>query len=409
MLGFFVRCGAAAVAAVAVWNAPSIALACGGCFAPTGEPSVVTAHRMVVAMNATETTLWDQFEYSGDPADFVWVLPIASHDGVDIQLADQAFFLYLAESTKVTLQAPFAPSTGGGGGCGFGCGDSDSASADLAPMMSPVEIYERGVVGPYETLVLGSDSGSSLVDWLQDNGYSIPDSLVPTVMHYVDADMDFVVLRLTPNAGASQIQPVRVTTPGISTTFPLRMVSAGVVESVQLELYTIAEGRVEAQNFPNTQINEGDLVFDWSDQTFNYDVVRAEALTRDGGRMWLTEFSDRVQGDDLTIATFSDDNGELHSATADWEVATRNLRGTPWITRMRADLPLSALEVDLELQASTRPARPGFYMVTNEVNRPEGTAPIAGRRIPPIFFFLVPAALLFVSRRYFKRPVHRTA
>jgi len=55
---------------------PGDAQACGGCFAPVGQPTVVTAHRMAVSLSPRGTTLWDQIQYAGAPADFAWVLPI---------------------------------------------------------------------------------------------------------------------------------------------------------------------------------------------------------------------------------------------------------------------------------------------------------------------------------------------
>jgi hypothetical protein len=295
------------------------------------------------------------------------------------------------------------------GGGGIGCGDSDAAFSPTAgrDSMSPVEVYSQGVVGPYETLVLGSDSGMSLVDWLQANGYSVSDALVPTIMHYIDQDMDFVVLRLTPNAGVNQIQPVRVTTPGLQMTFPLRMISAGAGVDVSLELYVIGEGRYEAQNFPNAEINETELVFDWSDATFNYDVVRDDKLASEGGRTWLTEYSTLIDGSDVFESTFTDDEGVVHRATPDWSVATRNLLSTPWVTRMRAKLPTSALVEDLELRASILGQRPGFYLVTRELNRPDpGIAPIVGTggRLWPILLLAVPVlAFLVLNRRRWTR------
>ena len=86
---------------------PRLAAACGGCFAPTGTPNIVTAHRMAVSLSATETTLWDQIQYAGAPADFVWVLPVAP--GVEVQLADNAFFEALAQGTQLNLIAPLPP------------------------------------------------------------------------------------------------------------------------------------------------------------------------------------------------------------------------------------------------------------------------------------------------------------
>lgn len=52
------------------------ASACGGCFVQQSENTQVTGHRMVLSLSKTESTLWDQFSYSGNPKDFAWVLPI---------------------------------------------------------------------------------------------------------------------------------------------------------------------------------------------------------------------------------------------------------------------------------------------------------------------------------------------
>ena len=55
----------------------SEALACGGCFAPPENPTVVTDHRMILSVSKAQTTLYDQIRYQGDPGSFAWVLPIA--------------------------------------------------------------------------------------------------------------------------------------------------------------------------------------------------------------------------------------------------------------------------------------------------------------------------------------------
>ena len=63
---------------------------------------------------------------------------------------------------------------------------------------------------------------------------------------------------------------MRVTTPGVNVTFPLRMVAAGVADSVALELFIIADGRYEIANFPNLEIPRDELTFNPSNGTFNY-------------------------------------------------------------------------------------------------------------------------------------------
>ncbi|HZO15089.1 MAG TPA: hypothetical protein VFB62_17560, partial [Polyangiaceae bacterium] len=55
-----------------------VAHACGGCFVAGGgtRNTLVTGHRMALSVSLEQTVLWDQIEYSGDPTEFSWVLPI---------------------------------------------------------------------------------------------------------------------------------------------------------------------------------------------------------------------------------------------------------------------------------------------------------------------------------------------
>ncbi len=346
--------------------APAPAAACGGCFAPSGQPSVVTAHRMAVSLGTRRTVLWDQFEYAGSPEDFVWVLPVASGENTTVELADNAFFQALQQTTQVQLTGPFR-STGGGGGGGFGCGAADAGfAAEDGPRSPPVQVFHEGTVGPYETATIGSEDAMALYDWMNERGYQVPEELLPTIEHYVDQGMSFVALRLSAGEGVNRIQPVRVSTPGMNVAFPLRMVAAGVGDFVSLELFVIAEGRYEAANFPNGVIDQSELVYDWALDEYNYDALADEVMRQDAGRTWLTEYA-MPDGGTVVGFTIRDEAGEPHSAAADWSVAVESIPN-PTITRMRANLPAQALREDLILAASTQGELPAQIFVENDVN-----------------------------------------
>ena len=350
------------------------ASACGGCFAPTGSPTVVTRHQMAVSMSPEETTLWDQIEYAGDPEDFVWVLPV--RDGVPVELADNAFFEAIEQQTRITLQAPLPPRTFCSDPCGpFAAGTSDRAGgADAgAAGDAGVTIHHQATIGPYETVTIGSEDPEALVTWLRDHFYAVPDSILPTIAHYTDQGMDFAVLRLSPNFGVNQMQPVRVTMPGLNPTFPLRMVAAGVEGSVGLELFVFAEGRYRPMNFADAEVDRARLTYDWNTSSFNYDALYEEAAGTEGGRAWVTEFAQ--PSPDLSWYQSYGEDGTVHSAREDWEVVTRHL-DDPYLTRLTADLTVEHLGEDLVLGASTGADLGNFINVTNEVNRaPDVTCP----------------------------------
>lgn len=362
-----VRFGVLACAtALAGWAAlPDRAEACGGCFAPTGSPTVVTRHEMAVALSLTETTLWDQIEYAGSPEDFVWVLPVRG--GVPVELADNAFFEALEQTTRITMQAPNPPVTSCSTFCGgFLASAGAPESRDAAD--AGVTIYHQASIGPYETVTIGSTDPNALVSWLRDHGYAVPDSILPTIRYYTDQGMDFAVLRLAPNAGVNQMQPVRVTSPGLNPTFPLRMVSAGVEGKVGLELFVFAEGRYQAANFANAEVARDRLTYDWATSTFNYEVLYSQAASTEGGRVWVTEYAQAVQPYTIEYYSSYDESGVAHSAAEDYAVVTRGL-SSPYLTRMTSDMPAEFLTRDLVLMASTGGDLGNYIVVTNEVNR----------------------------------------
>jgi hypothetical protein len=80
------------------------AAACGGCFHGEMENTQVTGHRMIFSISKTETTLWDQFSYTGDPSSFAWVLPVKGNP--EIGLSSDALFGNLDALTQVQVAPP---------------------------------------------------------------------------------------------------------------------------------------------------------------------------------------------------------------------------------------------------------------------------------------------------------------
>jgi uncharacterized protein DUF2330 len=278
------------------------ARACGGCFTPPSESTVVTGHRMAFSVSPVQTVLWDQIQYAGDPAEFSWVLPVKR--GAFIQIAADAFFDVLDPTTAITVQSPpegCAPPSQSGGG--FGCGSDDAtgfrALADNEGSgtggynSNGVQVLHEGAVGPYDTVTLSSENPSALVQWLETNGYEIPDSIVPVIEDYVADDFDFLALKLQPGQGVRQMKPVRIVTPGSGPVLPLRMVAAGVGAKVDLVLFVIGEGRYQAQGFDNAVIAPDLVSWDFKTDRSSYAELRLATLGEKGSRTWLTAYDQR--------------------------------------------------------------------------------------------------------------------
>lgn len=401
MRGSLFHAAIAAFAAASVLAAPRPARACGGCFHPPTQVTVVTDHRMAFSVSPQQTVLWDQIEYSGNPQDFAWVLPVMA--GAQVQLSHDQFFAALDALSDPVITGP-APQCGGGGG-GVGCMGTSSSNSGAAFNAtagggSGVQVVSQGVVGPYDTVTLHSTDPNALYDWLNVNSYVVPDSMRPVIDAYVAGGFDFLALRLAPGQGVQAMQPVRVVFPGASLTLPLRMVAAGAGANLGITLYVIGEGRYEAQNFPNATFDDSKLVWLHTQNISNYEPLAESIMQQGGGRTWLTEYSagNGIEGvldcnsatrdifggpqqplgsyyfsQCVCAATTNPTPGLFDAATADdagdaggavdpsscdsYDDLTVALTGidpsNAWITRMRAILPSNALSgADLVLQAS---------------------------------------------------------
>lgn len=361
------------------------AAACGGCFVPSVEQTQVTDHRMAFAVSKAQTVLWDQIAYSGDPKQFAWVLPVRA--GTKVEASTDAFFAALDVVSRPTVIAPPQPPMGGG----FGCGAS-AASAASDRGNGGVQVIGRDVVGPYEAVTLRSSNASALADWLTANGFAIPSRIAPTIAAYVSEQFDFIALRLQPNKGIRSMKPVRVVYPGADDSLPLRMVAAGIGQSVAITLFVIGEGRYHPRNFPDGEIDFKKLFWDSSSARSNLEELAQGAMAANGSRSWLTEFAGLANvtytlpaqlgggslrldtsyktqcaqpGEEPTPLPFADagvdPDGGLPGPAADrcddLLVAERGMNPSDvWLTRLRANLPASTLATDLAIEAAPQQA-----------------------------------------------------
>ena len=279
-----------ALAVAVVAYAPE-AHACGGCFIPPAqtESTVVTAHRMAVSVSSERSILWDQIEYSGNPAEFAWVLPVKQ--GAVIETGSDAFFESLEVATAATVISPtLFCGTGGGGGPGFFCGMplAESQAQLDGEQPTSVTVLHKGTVGPYETVTLRSNNGDALGTWLSANSYGVDPSVAPVIQQYVDEEFDFIAIKLRPGEGVDAMTPVRVVTPGTAFSFPLRMVAAGTGAQVGITLFVIGEGRWSVQNGTMVTVQEADVEWDFATSSSNFRSLRDSALQANDGNAWLT-------------------------------------------------------------------------------------------------------------------------
>lgn len=354
--------------------------ACGGCFAPVDNPTVVTDHRMVMSIAQGQSTLYDQIAYTGDPASFAWVLPFSGE--IQVGLSADLVFSSLDQLTQTTIVPP--PGCAGGSFPGAGSSGTSGATSSSGGSGGGVTVIKHEVVGPYDTVQLAATDPKALEQWLQTNNFNIPADVKPVIDTYVGEHFNFLALKLVPNKGIQDMRPVRVTTKGANMTLPLRMVAAGTGSTVGITLWVIGEGRYEPQNYGSYIIDDNDLGWDVSTARSNYTNVRAILNAKGNNAVWEIESSTFLNGPSLEqLVRYSggcvgSSSGcgypdEETRAQADYlpeKDAQGNVTKTAVrvrdedlallapastatrVTRMRADLAHAALTRDLVLQAA---------------------------------------------------------
>ncbi len=381
---------------------PKIAEACGGCFVPPEESTIVTGHRMILSVGKTQSTLYDQIEYTGDPAEFSWVLPIVGT--VDIGTSSDLIFNQLGNDTAVRIAPPVQEcpaiycdnddadssfgATGGGGGASPG-------------QESGVEVLAEEVVGPYETVQLSATDPSALNQWLADNGYSVPADVQPVIDAYVNDGFNFLAMKLSPGAGIERMQPVRITTQGANAVLPLRMVAAGTGATTTISLWIMSEGRYEPSNFPSFSIEPEVVLWNYDSSDSNYAELRQSAYDASQGFGWLVEAAfpysaDAFRQNVLNVVGFNPDQSGYGDGDGDWEVADEAARAdldvlfggldpaSVYVTRFRAELSRAALGTDLLVGASTDQSSISNFVQTEAF---EGTQPACPSPPPGCWFY----------------------
>lgn len=278
-----------------------------GAFYPrptTTESTVVSDHRMALALSRQRTILWDQIQYTGNPKDFAYVLPVKP--GTRVEPSSDAWFGALDASTRPLIRSPetyeHADDEGGGGCCAIPTtgGALPAGNASRGPDDN-VQVLDEAVVGPYETVTVRSTDADALERWLVEHDYPIPPDSSPVIASYVRNGFDFIAFRMRPSQSERQIEPIRIVSPGPDPNLLLRVMKIGAGAKMGITLWVIGEGRYHGANFPDGNVDFSRLVWDYGQNRSNYQKLAEAAMSAAGGRSFITEYANRPN---LSLSTW---------------------------------------------------------------------------------------------------------
>ena len=263
---------------------PEAARACGGFFCTTA-PMDQAGELILFAARDGVVTTHVQIQYSGEAADFAWVLPVPSPPEVGVSRDELFSELEFATRPVFSLEVDWSFDTCGPqvedflGGCST-CAQTDGY---------PVEVVARDRVGPYESVVITAEDAGAVVDWLTDNGYQLGDTGPELLAPYTEEGYYFLALRLAPDRGVGDLVPVALTYKAERPGIPIRLTAVAVQPDMPVFVWILGDHRAVPVNYRHVHVNEARL--DWIFFGSNYSQLVTAAAGEAGGRAFATDFA----------------------------------------------------------------------------------------------------------------------
>lgn len=230
--------------------------ACGGFFCNNAEPVDQSGETIVFGVEDGMVTTHVRIAYTGAAEDFAWVLPVP---GVpELFLSTEVLFDALELGTSVQPRLHVSHT----GPCVSTESDADTDSdsdsdvdSDGGPFGSGVDVLAEAAVGPYDTVVLQATSSVALVEWLQTNGYAMPDVLAGSVDPYLASGMNFLALKLQKTETTGDLAPLGLRWPGDRPSVPLRLTAVAATPDMPLTVYVLGPHRAVPLSYLHVQLN----------------------------------------------------------------------------------------------------------------------------------------------------------
>jgi hypothetical protein len=341
-----------ALTAAAPLAAATPAHACGGFFRAE-TPVDQSAQRMIFKrLTASRIEAYFEIRFSGDARSFAWVLPVPGNPQ-DKATVDVAVFEQLDVATAPQVTQPVVCLANNAPPGEFSDAGIDSGGGEGPPGDEPprVTVLDREVVGAYDTVTLAAETGADLVTWLRDNGFRVTDEMVPFVDLYIGQGLNFLAVKLVPEAGVDGIQPLKMTYDARGPMVPLKLASIAAQPETGVKIFYLGDTRVTPSNTPELTVPTGHLAFDHATQTGNWPAAVARTIDDGGGRGLVVDFA----GPSNLVRTTAEENplgdadGNAEPVRTAFEAL---LTGAPYVTRFYARYSPEEMGVDLAFEAA---------------------------------------------------------
>ena len=258
--------------------------ACGGLFC-MNNPVDQNAERIIFTENGDGTiSAIIQIQYTGFDEDFSWILPLPeaiAEDAIAVPETAANAFTELEIATNPVFIPPPVPEC------------AQVVFSEMIPEEASeggVEVFAEGEVGPYGFVVIGSDDPDALINWLRDNNYRVEPPMEPLIDVYVEEEFVFLAMRLLPEQGVQDIQPIQVTYPSDGPMIPLRLTAVAATADMAVLTWFFGEEQAVPVNYGHFEVPDDEITF----FTFggnNYRQLMGEKANEMDGQAFITEYA----------------------------------------------------------------------------------------------------------------------
>ncbi|MEV6950428.1 DUF2330 domain-containing protein [Streptomyces sp. NPDC051183] len=224
---------------------PAYACGCGAMIPPGYSRIGVEQETSVVRWDGRTEQIVMRFTVRGDAQQAAWIMPVPGR--ATVELADGAMFGELTWLTRPERRTRhhFWPREKD---WPFSSGSRDMAGAPAPGAARSVDVVGREQLGDFDVARLTATDPDALRNWLEDNGFKLPDGLAAELKPYVDQKWEYVAVRLAPRQQGKTLQghldPLRIRFDSDRLVYPMRL--SRLAKSPQsLSLYVLADHRME--------------------------------------------------------------------------------------------------------------------------------------------------------------------
>jgi hypothetical protein len=263
---------------------PISTLACVGLFCQN-VPVDQQAERIIFAVNDDGTiTAYVQINYTGSAPDFSWVVPVPSVPEVDV--AEMATFNELQRLTDPIIISPQIPDCAPIAVPAMAMEDSATAGG------GDVQVLASGTAGPFAFDVVTSEDPEALIVWLEDNDYRITDEMKPLIAVYTEEGLFFLAMKLQPEQGVQDIQPVVMTYISDHPMIPIRLTAVAAIENMSIYTWIFGDEQAYTTNYARPTIADEHIRGDFFQfGGTNYLNVVDQTVDLYQGRAFITEYA----------------------------------------------------------------------------------------------------------------------